>query len=217
MQLHHIDAGAKDALHLALLQYAGQRLQGMLGTRMDLFRILQVLGPLLVFDGDQRHHQRVVQVVVDAKLRQPPHRIHGVQAVQVDSAFTGADMVVSILQRRQVQAFTATEVVINHRPRDVGFTGDLFQPCALQAPACELLGCRHQQAGAVEFWLFGFAGGAHVRWVFVSEFLSLACFLDFSRPWVLSRMRMFGLPGDEMPRRSATAKSFARGIAQVSA
>ena len=42
-------------------------------------------------------------------------------------------------QRRQVQAFTTAEVVIDHRPRDVRFACDLFQPGALQPPTGELL------------------------------------------------------------------------------
>ena len=139
MQLHHINAGAEHALRLALLQHAGQWLQRVFGARLDLFRVLQVLGLLLVFDGDQGHHQRVFHVVVDAELRKPAHGVHRAQTCQVDGTFTGADIAVGLFQRRQVQAFTTAEVVIDHRPRDVRFACDLFQPGALQAPAGELL------------------------------------------------------------------------------
>lgn len=86
---------------------------------------LHVARVMDVLDHHQPHEIAVLGVVVKGELRQPPQRLHRVQAGQFQLVLGAAHPRIGLLQHRAVEPLLVAEVIVDHPFRGLGARRDL--------------------------------------------------------------------------------------------
>jgi hypothetical protein len=119
-----------------------------------------------MFSVITRRMKSLPSVVVEGERHQAAQRLFGRQVFQVQLRLDAAHAPVGVFQHRDVQAFLAAEVVVDHALAGARGGGDLVDARAAEALAGELLGCHFQDLGHGAGRVVGAAGLARCAALF---------------------------------------------------
>ena len=150
MQIDRLDVGAENTVPPAALQDAIQPLDHAGVQAAQAFGLRQVLAVVDVLDAYQPNEIWMGLLIVESKLDDAPYRIGRRQTIQIEFVLHTPDVAISLLQRRQVQAFLAAEVIVDHPLVGAHPRGDGIDTRAAQAVLGEFLagGRKDLPAGA---------------------------------------------------------------------
>ncbi len=150
VQIDRLDVGAEHTFPSATLQDAIQPLDHAGVQAAQAFGLSQVLAVVDVLDAYQPDEIRMGFLIVEGELDDAPHRIGRRQTIQVEFLFHAADVAIGLFQSREVQAFLAAEVIVDHPLVGAHPRSDGIDACAAQPVLGEFLagGRKDLPAGA---------------------------------------------------------------------
>ena len=127
---------------------------------VELFRLSEVPGLVEILHRQKRNEVRVFDVIVDLEI---DHGFDGsgrIEILDLDLLFERNEIFVHGLQGRQIQAFLAAEVVVDHPLVDAASLGDVVGAGGGKSPLAEFADRRLQDlcASGVGVALLRFSG-----------------------------------------------------------